>query len=146
MLVMMTTSNTQSKWALIGVRVCAVYLALWAIARIALIFLGSVYGSVGWLILMIIPLAILFSLHALKLWQLRSSWRGSAAQIFISMVIISIPLVMRHTDWNSLASVAVSFAPAAMGVIGFVFLNLQAVRALFQNQQSEINNQKSPNA
>jgi hypothetical protein len=132
---MMTTANTQPKWALIGVRVCVIYLALWAVAAILPVFIGSINNTFDWLRLLLILFAVLLGLLALRLWQLRSWSREFAADIFIGQMALSLVLLMNHTNWNSLTSVAISFAPAVVGVIGWVFLNRPAVKALFESHQ-----------
>ncbi len=142
----MTTSTVQPKWALIGVRVCAVYLALWAIACIALVLIGNSNNAFDWLKLLLISFAVLFGLLAFSLWRLKSWSREVVVQMYIGTAVISIPLVMGHTDWHSPVSILISFAPAAIGVAGLVFLNRPTVKALFENPRSKIHNQKSPNA
>lgn len=149
----MTTSSTHLQWALIGVRVCAVYLAVIAIAYPMLVLIGvsngTVAGTFGLLLLIFILGAIIFGLTALKLWMLRSWARASASEIFAFH-----PLVLLFPFMNLLSSPAkVELSDflfgtmwAMIGIVGWVFLTRPIVKAIFQNQQSEINNQKSQNA
>ncbi len=143
----MITSNTQPKWALIGVRVCAICLALWAIVAIVMAFIGVSNGIFTWLQLVFIPGgAILVGFTALRLWQLRPWSRGATIEIFAISSILSGLGLTTPSNWNSPATAIILCMMITIGIIGSIFLTRPAVKALFQNQQSAINNQKSPNA
>lgn len=63
----MNTSNTHPKWAVIGVRVCAIYLALWAIFALAIVATSANTNAFGLLMLGLAPVAILSGVTAFKL-------------------------------------------------------------------------------
>lgn len=142
----MTTSNTQPKWALIGVRVCAVYLALWTIAALWMLFTVT-YQGFGWLLsIFFISSAMLLSVTAIKLWQLRPWGRIGASVLFVGHIwmpmlpffnLLAVRSPLTPSDLLYRAIVAV------IGIIGLIFLNRPAVKALFQNRQSAIQNPKS---
>jgi hypothetical protein len=132
----MTTTNPQPKWALIGVRVCAIYLVVWIVPVGLLLLSGSTTESL-WL-----ALPIVWSVSAaLNLWRLSSRGCSSAEmtfsyQIFIPLAFLCVRDVASIT-WLTIIS---------MGLIAAfwrVFLSRPAVKALFQNQQSTIQNPKS---
>ncbi len=141
----MTTSNTQPKWALIGVRVCAVYPALWAVAACGSIFMAVNNATFGWLQLFYMLGAVLLSLTAWGLWQLRSWSRVAITGIFASQIMVSIIGFLNLSNWTSRVLFVLCML-ITIGAIGLFFITRPIVKEQFENQQSKIQNQKSPNA
>jgi hypothetical protein len=137
----MTTSITQPKWALIGVRVCAVYLALWAIAGLWMLFTVT-YQGFGWLLsIFFISSAMLLSVTAIKLWQLRPWGRIGASALFVCHIGMPVLLFFNLLTFQSsitLGDLMYGTMLAVIGIIGWVLLNRPTVKALFENQQSKI--------
>ncbi len=137
----MTTTSTQSKWGLIGVRVCAVYLAVIAVAYPMLVLIsvsnGTFTSTVGLLLLIFIPGAILFGLTALKLWALRSWARAFASEIFISHILVLVYAFINLLTASlklTLGGFLILTIWVMIGIIGWIFLCQPAVKALFENQ------------
>ncbi len=134
----MNTSTTQPKWALIGVRICAVYLLLWAIAGLWMAFTVRVEGALTWLLpVLLIPGAILFGLMALGLWRLQPLGRSTASTMFAGhawMPLFSIIVLVISQRPITPSDLLYRIVWAAIGIIGWIFLRRQAVKALFENQ------------
>ncbi len=131
----MTISSTQPKWALVGVRVCAVYLALVVVVFIAAFFIGVNNGTSGWLLLLSTLFTISLGLHTLKLWQIQPGSRRFVADVFVSQIIWGVLLLVGAPAWNLLTRVVICCALTVIGIIGWIFLTRSAVKALFQNRQ-----------
>ncbi len=135
----MTTSTVQPKWALIGVRVCAVYLVAWIVPAWLLLLSGL---TNKWLFL---TLPTVWSLYAaLRLWRLSDRGQLLAGMTFFGHIVIPLGFLFAHdvtsTMWLTIVLLWL------IAVFWIFFLSRSAVEALFQNQKSTINNQKSPNA
>jgi hypothetical protein len=139
----MTTTDSSTKWPLIGVRVCAVYLLLCAIAALEALVRSASNGIFGWVQLVMIPGTILFGLTAFRLWQLQPWAQGSAVYIFLSHTALGFIGLINPPNWNSSTNLIFSSALVTIGIIGWIFLKRPAVKALFKNRQSAIQNQKS---
>ncbi|CAG0926863.1 hypothetical protein TFLX_00237 [Thermoflexales bacterium] len=138
----MTIVSSSPKWAFIGERVCAIYFAVIAIAYPILVLIGvsnrTFAGTLGLLLLIFIPGALIFGLTASKLWVLWSWARASASEIFAFH-----PLALLFPFMNLLTSPAkVELSDflfgtiwAIVGIIGWLFLNRPAVKALFENHK-----------
>lgn len=133
----MTPTNTQPKWALIGVRVCAVYLA-GVTAFSILVFLPSTIGSEDMKFLFV---SGVFFLITFKLWQLRY-WALLAARVLLIgqlFTCINALFVSR-----TLATVTLLWLIVGLfALIALIYLFMPFVHMLFQNQQSSIRNPKS---
>ncbi len=134
----MTTSTVQPKWALIGVRVCAVYLAVWAIAALWMAFTVRIEGALTWLLpILFIPGAILFGLMALGLWRLRTWGRTMASTVFVGymwMAVFSPIILLTAQSPITPNDLLYRTVWAVIGFIGWIFLRRPAVKALFENQ------------
>ncbi len=132
----MTTMSTQSKWALIGVRICAVYLVVWIVPVWTAFLNGTTDKRQS------LTLPTLWSLFAaLRLWRLSDRGRLFAGFTFFAQIAMPIAFLLAR-DIASTAWLAIIL----MWLIAFfwiVFLSRPAAKALFENQKSEINNQKS---
>lgn len=132
----MTTSNTQIKWLVSGVRVCALYLACITVLGVLVSPpLTGEYKGVEYLI------AAAYFFIAFELWRLRH-WALQLTRLLliVQLIICLNALVSRELTATSLLWLTLFglFALAAL-----IYLFRPSVRALFQNQQSEVNNQKS---
>jgi hypothetical protein len=136
---MMTTSSTQPKWPLIGVRVCAIYLAcITASGILAPPPFTAEYQGVEYLI------AAGYFFLAFELWRLRR-W---ALQLIRFLLIVQFIICVDALMSKALSATSLLWLTlfGLFALAALIYLFRPSVRALFQNQQSKIQNQKSPNA
>ncbi len=129
------TANIQTQRTLLAVRIWSVYLTS------TMVILGLSFftiSGVSPILLLLVPLAVL---RLIDLWRLRSLGRTSALSLLI--VHVFAPVLYLFREPTSLITLGLAISAVPIGIDGLIFFNRPAVVALFQNQQSTIQNQQS---